>query len=90
MCHVKNSEMRKRIVLIAAAYIRMREKAQLKAEQINVKVLTYQYGFKNFTRIALLSKELEKMIAIRATLRSKRIVPMASESCANVFQALGV
>lgn len=90
MCHVTNAEMRKRIVLIAAAYVRMRENAQLKPEQINVKVLTYQYGFKNFTRIAVLSKELERMIAIRAALRSKRIVPMASESCSNIFQALGV
>ena len=90
MCHVKNSEMRKRIILIAAAYVRMRENAQLKPEQISVKVLTYQYGFKNFTRIELLSKELERMIAIRASLRSKRIIPMASESCASIFQALGV
>ena len=90
MCHVTNAEMRKRVILIAAAYVRMRENAQLKPEQINVKVLTYQYGFKNFTRIELLSKELERMIAIRATLRSKRIVPMASESCASIFQALGI
>lgn len=90
MCHVTNAEMRKRIVLIAAAYVRMRENAKLNPEQINVKVLTYQYGFKNFTRIAVLSKELERMIAIRAVLRSKRIAPMASESCASIFQALGV
>ena len=90
MCHVKNSEMRKRIILIAAAYVRMREIKQIPAERINVKLLTYQYGFKNFTRIAILSEELERMIAIRATLRSRWIVPMASESCANIFQALKV
>lgn len=90
MCHVTNAEMRKRIVLIAAAYIRMRERAHLQPEQINVKVLTKQYGFVNFTRIVILSKELENMIAIRADLRDKHIVPMASESCAHIFQALGV
>ena len=90
MSHVTNETMRKRIILIVGAYIRMRERLNLKPEQINVKRLTYQYGFKNFTRITLLSKELEKMITIRATLRSKKIVPMASESCASIFQALGV
>lgn len=90
MCHVTNLEMRKRIVLIAAAYIRMRERAGLPANRINVKVITKQYGFVNFTRFQRLSTELEKMIARRARIRREGGIPGVSESCDPIFQALGV
>lgn len=96
MCHVTNAEMRKRIVLIAAAYIRMREGVEgrqlptVEAYQVNVRSLAQQYGFKNFTRIQLLTTELEKMIARRARIRSEHKIPEMADNLNLIFQALGV
>ena len=88
--------MRKRIVLIAAAYIRLREGVEdrqlptFEAYQVNVKSLAQQYGFKNFTRIQLLTTELEKMIARRARIRGEHKIPEMTDNLNLIFQALGI
>lgn len=96
MSKISNIEMRKRIVLIAAAYIRLREGVKdrqiptFEAYQVNVKSLTQQYGFKNFTRIQLLTTELEKMIARRARIRGEHKIPEMTDNLNLIFQALKV
>ena len=90
MCRLTNSEMRKRIILIAAAYCRMRERQGLPANRIALRILVKQYGFVHFTKINTLSVELEKMINHRAFLRRYNHIPTAEESCASLFKALAI
>lgn len=92
MGRISNVEMRKRIDLIFRQYSKMRMKYSFDAKQVNVKFLTWQFGFKNFTRIALLSEVLEKAYQKRCTdikyFSKQELSIVYCESI--IFPALGV